>query len=75
MSVDRLEIHLVGNAFRCLDSGNVWIDKNRRNTLVAQCFQSLRARVVELAGLSDFQGTRTQYEYLGEFLFHIKYVV
>ena len=64
MRVNRLEIHLVGNAFRGLDGGNVRIHQHTLDTLFAQGFQGLRARVVKLASLSDFQRARTEYEHL-----------
>ena len=71
MGVDRQEIHLVGNAFRGLYGGDVWVYEHGGDALVAQSLQRLRARVVELASLSDFQCARSEYEHLSEFLFHI----
>ena len=67
---DGEEIHLVGNAFRGLDGGDVGIDQHRRNAFFAQSLQRLRAGVVELACLSDFQRARPEDEHFPEFCFH-----
>ena len=69
MRINRLEIHLVGNTFRGLDGGNVWVDQHALDALFAQGFQCLRARVVELTSLTDFQCARTEYEHLLKILF------
>ena len=71
MRGDRLEVHLISNTFRSLDGCDVWVYQHRGDALLAQCLQRLRARVVKLACLSDFQGTRAEHEHLLQFLLHI----
>ena len=67
---DGLEVHLVGDTFRGLDGGDVGIDEHRVDALFPECFQRLRTRIVEFAGLSDFQCARSEYEHFAWFLGH-----
>ena len=57
------EIHLVGNAFRGLNRCDVGVDQHGADALFTQGLQRLRAGVVELAGLTDFQCARAQHEH------------
>ena len=51
----RKKIYFVGNSFRCLDCGNVGVYEDGFDSLLFHSFQSLRAAVVEFAGLTYFQ--------------------
>ena len=59
--INGLEIHLVCNTLASLDGSNVRVYEYTLDAFFAKCFQGLRARVVELASLSDFQSTRAEY--------------
>ena len=63
------EIYLVGHALRSLHGGNIGVDENRLYALLTQSLQSLRAGIVEFAGLSNLQGARTQQQYLFNIMF------
>ena len=54
---NRQEIHLVGNAFRCLNRSNVRVHQHRTDTFFTQSLEGLRTRVVELSSLTDLKRT------------------
>ena len=60
---DGEEVDLVGDAFRGLDGGDVGVDQHGLDAFFAQGFQCLRAGVVELAGLPDFECARPEDEH------------
>jgi hypothetical protein len=51
---DRQKVNLVGHTFGSLNRCNVRINQNGVDTFFFQSLESLRARVVEFAGFSDF---------------------
>ena len=54
---NRLEINLVGNTFGGLHGSDIGVDEHCGNSLFAKGFECLRTRIIELARLTDFQGT------------------
>ncbi len=58
------EINLVRHAFRGLDGGDIGVDKHGAYPLLAQGFERLRTRIVELARLTDFECPRTENKHL-----------
>ena len=54
------EIYLVGYTFRCLDGSDIGIDQDSLYAFLAHGLEGLGAGIVELAGLADFEGSRTQ---------------
>ena len=67
----RQEVNLVCHTFRGLHSGNVWIDEHSFYAFFAQCLQCLRTRIVEFAGLTYLQCSRTEEQnFLYRFVFH-----
>ena len=49
------EINLVGHTLACLYCCDVRVNEHCLHTLFAQCLESLRARIVELTGLTNLQ--------------------
>ena len=60
---DGQEINLIGHSLGRLHSGNVGVDENRLHSFLLQSLDSLRARVVKLAGLPDRQPPRAQHHH------------
>ena len=59
---DGKEVNLVSHAFRCLDSGDIWVDENSLDAFFFEGFQSLATRIVELSGLTNLECARTEEE-------------
>ena len=71
VGLDWQEIHFVGHALRGLHGSDIGVDEHRLDALFPQCLQSLRPRVVELAGLAYFQCTAAQQQHFLDILvFH-----
>ena len=56
------EVYFVGDAFGRLHGGDVRVDEDGFDAFLAQGFQRLRAGIVELASLADFQGSGAEQE-------------
>ena len=56
---DRQEIDLVGNTFAGLNSCHIGVYKHRIDAFLTQCLQSLTARIVKFASLTNLQRTAT----------------
>ena len=67
---DGEEVNLVGNAFRRLHRRDIGIDQDGTDAFLAQGLESLRATVVEFAGLADLEGATAQYQDFAQLLFH-----
>src|SRR5262249_454890 len=57
------EVELVGHSLAGLDGGDVGVDEHRGDALLLERLDSLRAGVVELAGLADLQRARAEHEH------------
>ncbi|CAI6053242.1 unnamed protein product [Clonostachys chloroleuca] len=60
LSVDREEVHLVGETLGGLNGGNVGVDEHRVDAFLLQSLDGLTTGVIELAGLTDAQATTAQ---------------